>query len=339
MASTYTSNLKIEKIGSGEQSGTWGDTTNTNLDAIEEAICGRITLGTSDFSSNIATLSLTDSNAAQNARHLFIEVNATLTANATLNLPAAQKNYIIFNNNAGDYHVQAKVSGQTGIQVPKSEYVSLIGNGTDYTDAQTHSEHYGVNMRTSGLAKDAKEDSNWALYVQSNDEAPAIGAFGYRFTGTDPSPAMACYTNHTGNNLIQFYYTTGASLTSPGTISNVGNITTDSSSTTYGTSSDYRLKENVVALTGALTRVANLSPYRFNFISDPNKTVDGFLAHEVATVVPEAITGTHNEVDSQGNPIYQNIDQGKLTPLLTAAIKELKTKIESLESRVETLEG
>jgi len=72
----------------------------------------------------------------------------------------------------------------------------------------------------------------------------------------------------------------------------VGTITTSGSSTTYGTSSDYRLKENVVPLTGATERVKQLNPSRFNFIVDADTTVDGFLAHEVADVVPEAITGT-----------------------------------------------
>jgi hypothetical protein len=71
----------------------------------------------------------------------------------------------------------------------------------------------------------------------------------------------------------------------------VGSISTYSSATSYNTSSDYRLKENVVSMTGALDRVSQLKPSRFNFIADADKTVDGFLAHEVQEIVPEAITG------------------------------------------------
>ena len=127
--------------------------------------------------------------------------------------------------------------------------------------------------------------------------------------------------------------------------SNVGSISVTSSNTAYNTSSDYRLKENVTALTEAITRVKTLKPYRFNFKVDASKTVDGFLAHEVTTV-PEAITGTKDAVateDSEaakkGDPIYQQIDQSKLVPLLTAALQEAIGKIEVLETKVAALEG
>lgn len=113
----------------------------------------------------------------------------------------------------------------------------------------------------------------------------------------------------------------------------VGNISTSASATAYNTSSDYRLKENVVALTGALDRIDQLNPSRFNFIADADTTVDGFLAHEVADVVPEAITGEKDAVDDEGNPIYQSIDQSKLVPLLVGAIQELRAEIEQLKNQ------
>jgi len=120
----------------------------------------------------------------------------------------------------------------------------------------------------------------------------------------------------------------------------VGSISHTSSSTSYNTSSDYRLKENVVDLDGAITRVKQLAPKRFNFIADETDTlVDGFLAHEAQTVVPEAVTGTHNEVDADGNPVYQGIDQSKLVPLLTAALQEALAKIEALETANASLEA
>jgi hypothetical protein len=146
--------------------------------------------------------------------------------------------------------------------------------------------------------------------------------------------------------------------------SGVGNIAITGSSTSYNTSSDYRLKENVVDLTGASARVNQLDVKRFNFIADDTNTlVDGFLAHEVATVVPEAITGTKDAMkdeeyevtpailDDDGNvtteavmgtrsvPDYQGIDQSKLVPLLTAALQEALTEIASLKTRVEALEA
>jgi hypothetical protein len=115
--------------------------------------------------------------------------------------------------------------------------------------------------------------------------------------------------------------------------SRIGSITQNgTSAVAYNTSSDHRLKENVVNLTSATTRLKQLEPKRFNFIADADTTVDGFLAHEVQTVVPEAITGTHNEVDADGNPVYQGIDQSKLVPLLVATIKELEARITALEN-------
>lgn len=119
----------------------------------------------------------------------------------------------------------------------------------------------------------------------------------------------------------------------------VGSISTNGSATAFNTSSDYRLKENVVEMTGALDRVDALNPSRFNFIADPDKTVDGFLAHEVAEVIPEAVTGEKDAVDEEGNPIYQGIDQSKITPLLTAAIKELKALVEAQQAEIETLKS
>lgn len=148
-----------------------------------------------------------------------------------------------------------------------------------------------------------------------------------------------------------------------------GTISVSGTTTAYNTSSDYRLKENVTPITDALSRVNQLKPSRFNFIADADKIVDGFLAHEVQYIVPEAISGEKDAmkdeefeltprvdevIDEEGNviteaveavmetrsvPNYQGIDQSKIVPLLTAAIQEQQTIIEDLKARIETLEG
>ena len=118
-----------------------------------------------------------------------------------------------------------------------------------------------------------------------------------------------------------------------------GSITFNGTNISYNTSSDYRLKENVTPLDNAADRLAQIPVHRFNFIADPDTTVDGFLAHEVQAFVPEAITVEHDGVDADGNPVYQGIDQSKLVPLLTAALQEALQKIDALEARVATLEG
>jgi len=119
----------------------------------------------------------------------------------------------------------------------------------------------------------------------------------------------------------------------------VGSITTSGSATAFNTSSDYRLKENIVPLNDAIDRINDLQVRRFNFKADPNHTVDGFIAHEAQAVVPECVTGTKDEVDDDGNPVYQGIDQSKLVPLLTAALQEAIAKIEALETRLSALEA
>lgn len=114
--------------------------------------------------------------------------------------------------------------------------------------------------------------------------------------------------------------------------SNIGSITSNTTTTFYNTSSDYRLKENVVEMADATTRLKQLQPKRFNFIADADTTVDGFLAHEVSSVVPEAISGDKDATDDDGNIIPQGIDQSKLVPLLVKTIQELEARITTLEN-------
>jgi hypothetical protein len=121
--------------------------------------------------------------------------------------------------------------------------------------------------------------------------------------------------------------------------SNVGSINYDGSSTSYNTSSDYRLKENVVKIDGALDRLKLLKPVNFNFINRPDIIVDGFIAHEVQEVIPAAVVGVKDELDKDGKPKYQGIDHSKIVPLLTAALQEAIDKITQLEERINKLEN
>jgi len=118
----------------------------------------------------------------------------------------------------------------------------------------------------------------------------------------------------------------------------VGTIAVGGSGTAFNTSSDYRLKENVVTEWDATTRLKQLKPSRFNFKADADTTVDGFLAHEVSTIIPEAISGEKDAVDTDGNPEYQGIDHSKLVPLLTKALQESIARADALEARIKKLE-
>ncbi len=146
---------------------------------------------------------------------------------------------------------------------------------------------------------------------------------------TDTS-AMWCTAASGSVNMLSMYRGSGQTF--------VGSVETTGSATQYVSASDHRLKENVVDLNGAIDRLKTLSPRRFNFIAEPDTTLDGFIAHEV-TAVPEAVSGTHNAVDDDGNPKYQGLDASKLVPLLTGALQEAIAKIETLETKVAALEA
>ena len=120
-----------------------------------------------------------------------------------------------------------------------------------------------------------------------------------------------------------------------------GQITSNGGNNTssYVTNSDYRLKTNVSSITDGIARVKNLKPYQFEWKSDLGIKVDGFFAHEAQTIVPESVIGTKDEVDSDGKPKYQGIDQAKLVPVLTAALQEAIAEIEILKTKVSALEG
>ena len=182
--------------------------------------------------------------------------------------------------------------------------------------------------------------------VFSNSSTNGTNLFNNGSHNISSTGTMNFFMNRNGaGEIIRFHNST----------TGVGSISVASSSTAYNTSSDYRLKENIVDLTDGITKVKQLQPRRFNWIADDTNTpIDGFVAHEAATVVPEAVEGKKdglevwnkgeeipdgfdvgdNKLDSDGNtiPLMQGIDQSKLVPLLTAALQEAITKIETLET-------
>ena len=158
-------------------------------------------------------------------------------------------------------------------------------------------------------------------------------------TSTGGGSILTLSTGSFTHGIKQFCNNGQKSLTVEVGGSEVGSISHSTSSTAFNTSSDYRLKENVVTDWDATTRLKQLKPSRFNFKTDKDTTVDGFLAHEVSGIIPEAITGEKDAVDKEGNPEYQGIDQAKLVPLLTKALQEAVAKIETLEAKVTALEG
>ena len=234
---------------------------------------------------------------------------------------------------------------------------SAVGGGTQEFDAGTVSL---PSITTTG-------DTNTGIFFPSADtiafteggtESMRINSSGDVLMGTDSTTILADRESFSfmksggtvhingknGNTVMDLNQTFDDSVTRGAmrfyrNETQVGSITVSTTATAFVTSSDYRLKENINYDFDATTRLKQLKPARFNFISEPNKTVDGFLAHEVQDVIPEAITGTKDEIDFEENPVYQGIDQAKLTPILTKALQEAIAKIEQLEARLTALES
>jgi hypothetical protein len=111
----------------------------------------------------------------------------------------------------------------------------------------------------------------------------------------------------------------------------VGSIDVTTTATSYNTSSDYRLKNTIVPMTGALAKVALLKPCTYKWNANGSDG-EGFIAHELAEVCPDAVTGAKDAVDAEGNPQYQGIDTSFLVATLTAAIQELKTEFDAYKA-------
>ena len=237
---------------------------------------------------------------------------------------------------------------------------AITGSGTSgrvafFTGTRTQSSdtlYWNSSTNVLGINYSGSTFNSGALQIQGpTSNTGQIGLQIYNSTTGSPYGSHGIYVNgprygnagitiknpNVGSTFMRFYNSSGSTV---GTITQNG-----TSSTSYNTSSDYRLKENIIPMTGSIDRLKQLKPSRFNFI-DQNKedrgaipTVDGFIAHEVSDIIPESITGEKDGLDFEGNPEYQSIDQSKIVPLLTGALQEAISKIESLEARIKALES
>jgi hypothetical protein len=241
-----------------------------------------------------------------------------------------------------------------------------------YRGDGTYNPRLEIKHNTSGTTLNHTYSSGASnlMFEMANTERMRIDSSGNLLVGTTGAGGVngwTLYPTGSGSAPLQVFNKSYASFSNAITFqysgSTVGYIRYNSTSTDYITSSDYRLKENVTEITDASSRILALKPCRFNFITEPSRTVDGFLAHEAQEVVPEAVSGTKDAMrteeyevtpavlDDDGNvieeavmgtrevPDYQGIDQSKLVPLLTAALQEALTEIDSLKQRVDALEN
>ena len=219
----------------------------------------------------------------------------------------------------------------SGFPSPGAGYFSLETNNTDGSNG-------GLSIRTLAsdtLTERMRIDSSGRLLVGTTTPTDTGATVGIVPSGTNY--ALTVRANQTtGSNQIVFFNPNGA----------VGFITTSGSSTSYVTSSDYRLKNNIAPMTGALATVSALKPVTYTWKADGSDG-QGFIAHELQAVVPDCVSGEKDAVETYTDedgvehtrPKYQGIDTSFLVATLTAAIQEQQAIITDLKARIETLEN
>jgi hypothetical protein len=295
---------------------------------------GRLLVGTSSARSNWFNTSYTPQ----------LQLEGISGAGSTISICANT------NDNGGSYLVLGKTRGTTvganTVVASDDSLGQVVFQGSDGTELVTAATITGLVDGTPG-ANDMPGRlvfSTTADGASSPTERMRINNAGNMLVGRTGTDGAALIQAPASSTIPSYGSATGVSTAithfefrnSNGL---VGTISTNASATAYNTSSDYRLKENVIAVTDGITRLQQLKPSRFNFIADPDHTVDGFIAHEAQAIVPECVTGDKDAVDHDGNPVYQGIDQSKLVPLLTAALQEAIAEIASLKDRVAALEA
>lgn len=291
-----------------------------------------------------------------------------LTVGAVTNLAGGGANRIAYQTGAGATgFLAAGTSGyvlQSGGSAAAPSWVSSVSNATNATYATYDAGGFGIvntsqtqtisgnktftgtttlgssgqYVNFNGIAQfttasngaafgRATPNGNFAAWIQPNSTSAGVAGL---VTQTYGNNTANMATLSTAVPVVYYWYGDyGGSPTA------VGNISTNGSSTTYNTTSDYRLKENVVPLANAVSRLKQLAPKNFTWKNNPTLgVVEGFIAHEVQAVCPEAVHGVKDGVDELGNPKYQGMDPSTLVPLLTAALQEALARIEVLESKI-----
>jgi len=246
---------------------------------------------------------------------------------------SAASNVAIFNSTvstSGGGGIRVAYNGTTELWMG---YYSFAANtGTSVSDA-------GIGARSNLIL----DGGTGQLFSINGSEKARIDSSGNLLVGTTSNPnSCKIAIGPTASNGISIESNSTSVVMSQLLFRNpngiVGSVSTAGSTTTYATSSDYRLKENVVPMTGALAKVLTLMPVTYNWKSDGSDG-EGFIAHELQEVFPQAVVGEKDAVDENGNPKYQGIDTSFLVATLTAAIQEQQALITQLTARITALES
>jgi hypothetical protein len=246
-------------------------------------------------------------------------------------------------------------SGNLGVGTtsPASKLsVAVSSSNTDTANAirifdagGTNGNNYGIGFfNDTGRFAYTAGNGGFHVWYTANTERARIDSSGQFLVGATSNPgggtSVAAFSGADVLNVNNTTAGTGSatSVYFKRNATTVGSITVTGSATAYVTSSDYRLKENIAPMTGALAKVALLKPVTYKWKVDGSDG-QGFIAHELNEVVPDCVSGEKDAVDAEGNPQYQGIDTSFLVATLTAAIQEQQALITALTTRITALEA
>jgi len=258
MASSYT-DLGTELMTTGENAGTWGSTTNTNLQILEEAIRGYVAVS----ANSDQTLSLTDGSTGDSIRNSVIAFTGTLSANRTITVPSAEKWWIMDNQTAGAYTLTVKVSGQTGITWGASDKGTkiLYSNGTDVVDTNVGGGVGAYDLNGNELTLDADSDTSITASTDDQIDIEIAGADDFTFTAnafnvlTGSHATFADSANAkfgTGNDMLVYHDGSNSYITNSQGALKVATETSGIAITLGHSTSEVTVADNLT-VTGTLT--------------------------------------------------------------------------------------
>ena len=331
----HTSARAISAISSGNLTGLTVDTNTLSVDATNN----RVGINTTSPTRTLSVIDSSSSSAIEvknNSGQLAL-INYYGTGHLDIGNSASNGNVTIYTNN-GNANLIMNENGNLYLTGGNDRRIKLSDSGIAGESNSNNTVHIRgdndfmkLNAAGNGgfiFEEDGTEHMRIAsggnIFVNTTTDVGSSGALIELNNSGDGSRVINTKDNGTGScNHITFNNNNGQ----------VGRITTSGSATSFVGSSDYRMKENIVYDWDAITKVKNLKPAQFNFKTNTDELVEGFIAHEAQSVVPYAVVGEKDGEEMQG------MDYGKLTAILTKAIQEQQTIIEDLKSRIETLEG
>jgi len=289
-----------------------------------------------DGSASTPALQGTDSNTGINFGSDTVNINTGGTTRYSVdssgNIQAGGANPVFTGSSLSSFKIAAPDGGSR-------YFFGEIGNSAS-AQLSLYDSSDSQKIRISAHSSDGTfHDTGANLFIDSTNSSGSNGRIYTNRGNANGTTLEVNQNNGSGAEMITFRNVG----------SQIGQITQSGSGVAYGTSSDYRLKENDVPISDGITRIKQLRPIKFNFKTDKDTTLDGFFAHEVQSIVPESVKGEKDAVftaeesgvgaDVEGGIKSQTLDQAKLVPLLTAALQEAVAKIEVLETKVAALEA